>query len=74
MMTRREFLKKTAIVAGGVLIPLSALEILSPERLQAIKADEAVRWAFLVDTQNASAAASASRPASWRTRSPTTPR
>ena len=30
MMTRREFLKKTAIVAGGVLMPVSALEILEP--------------------------------------------
>ena len=51
MLTRREFLKKTAIIAGGVLVPVSALEILSPERLQAIKADESVRWVFLVDTQ-----------------------
>ena len=50
-MTRREFLKKTAILAGGILIPASALEILSPERLLAIKADESVRWVFLVDTQ-----------------------
>ena len=51
MMTRREFLKRSAIVAGGVLIPVSALEVLSPERLQAIKADKALRWVFLVDTE-----------------------
>ena len=36
MMTRRDFLKKTAIVAGGVLVPVAALEILSPARVQAI--------------------------------------
>ena len=51
MITRREFLKKTAIVAGGVLIPVAALEVLTPERLQAIKADKGIRWGFLVDTE-----------------------
>lgn len=50
MMTRRNFLKKTAIVAGGALVPLAALEYLSPARLKALMADEAVRWVFLVDT------------------------
>ena len=50
-MSRRDFLKKTVIVAGGVLVPVAALEILSPARLAALKADEDVRWVFLVDTE-----------------------
>jgi Fe-S-cluster-containing dehydrogenase component len=50
MITRRDLLKKTAIIVGGVLVPVAALEILSPERLQALKSDKAVRWVFLVDT------------------------
>lgn len=50
MMSRRDFLKKTALVLGGVMVPVTALEILKPERLQALRADEAVRWGFLVDT------------------------
>ncbi len=51
MMTRRDFLKKTAIVAGGMLIPVSALEVLSPQRLEALDKDSGVRWGFLVDTE-----------------------
>jgi tetrathionate reductase subunit B len=50
MMTRRAFLKNAAIVAGGVLVPVGALEVLSPARWQALAADETVRWVFLVDT------------------------
>ena len=50
MMTRRDFLKKSALVLGGVLVPTAALEILEPERLQALLADAAVRYGFLVDT------------------------
>ena len=49
-MSRRDFLKKTALVLGGVMVPVTALEILKPERLQALRADEAMRWGFLVDT------------------------
>jgi tetrathionate reductase subunit B len=48
--TRRDFLKKTAIVAGGLLVPVAALEILSPERLKALQSGKGVRWVFLVDT------------------------
>jgi tetrathionate reductase subunit B len=38
------------MVAAGVLVPLAALEILSPSRAQALKSDGAVSWVFLVDT------------------------
>lgn len=50
MISRRDFLKNTAKAVAGVSIPLAALEILSPAQVQALKADKAVRWAFLVDT------------------------
>jgi Fe-S-cluster-containing dehydrogenase component len=50
MISRRDFLKNTAKAVAGVSIPLAALEILSPSQVQALKADKAVRWAFLVDT------------------------
>jgi tetrathionate reductase subunit B len=50
MMNRREFCKKTMIVAGGLIIPLSALEVFNPKRLHAEKDDKGkVRWVFLVD-------------------------
>ena len=51
MMTRREFLKKTAIAAGGILVPVTALEILDPAHLEALKKDKGVRWVFLVDIE-----------------------
>jgi len=50
MISRRDFLKNTAKAVAGVSIPLAALEILSPAQVQALKADKAVRWTFLVDT------------------------
>ena len=50
MMSRRDFLKKTALAVGGLLVPVTALELLSPARVEALKTDKAVRWAFLVDT------------------------
>lgn len=50
MISRRDFLKKTAIAVGGVLVPVAALEILSPARARALKTDPALRWVFLVDT------------------------
>jgi tetrathionate reductase subunit B len=50
MITRRDFLKKTVIAAGGVLVPVGALEILSPARVQALVNDQSVRYVFLVDT------------------------
>jgi Fe-S-cluster-containing dehydrogenase component len=51
MITRRSFCKKAFLVAGGLAVPLSALEILNPRRLQAEKNDPAkLRWVFLVDT------------------------
>lgn len=49
-ISRRDFLKKTTIAAAGVLVPVAALEILSPARAQALKTDPALRWVFLVDT------------------------
>jgi tetrathionate reductase subunit B len=56
-ISRRDFLKKAAIVAGGVLVPLAALEVLTPGRAQALvgralKADDPAQlhWVFLVDT------------------------
>jgi len=50
MISRRDFLKKTTIAVAGVLVPVAALEILSPARVRALKTGEGVRWAFLVDT------------------------
>lgn len=49
-MNRRDFLKNTVKAVAGVTVPLAAIEILSPARVQALKADSSVRWAFLVDT------------------------
>ncbi len=52
MISRRNFLKKTALGIAGAAIPLSALEIIDPKKLFAQVAAEAtsVRWAFVVDT------------------------
>jgi tetrathionate reductase subunit B len=51
MITRRDFCKKTLLIAGGLALPLTALELFDPKRLLAEKADKApVRWVFLVDT------------------------
>ncbi len=49
-MNRRDFLKNTAKAVAGVAIPLAAIEILSPARVQALKAETSLRWVFLVDT------------------------
>jgi len=51
MITRRSFCKKALLVAGGLAIPLSAMEVFDPRRLHAEKdAPGKVRWVFLVDT------------------------
>jgi len=51
MMDRREFCKRTLLIAGGVALPLAALELFDPRRLLAEKEKgEKVRWVFLVDT------------------------
>ena len=51
MINRRDFCKKALLIAGGMAIPLSALELFDPKRLLAEKNDPApVRWVFLVDT------------------------
>ncbi|MGD0585398.1 MAG: 4Fe-4S dicluster domain-containing protein [Oryzomonas sp.] len=51
MMNRREFCKKAMIVVGGIALPLTALEVFNPKRLQAEKEGKGkVRWVFLVDT------------------------
>ena len=51
-MTRREFLRKAAMGAAAVALPLTAFEIVNPKKLFAeVKAEKtAVRWAFLIDT------------------------
>lgn len=52
MISRRNFCKKSLLLAGGMAIPLSALELFDPRRLLAEKADgKKTRWVFLVDTQ-----------------------
>jgi len=51
MINRRSFCKKALLLAGGLAIPISALEMFDPKRLLADKNDTAwVRWGFLVDT------------------------
>ncbi len=51
MITRRSFCKKALLIAGGLAVPLSALELFDPKRLLAEKdSPEKVRWGFLVDT------------------------
>jgi tetrathionate reductase subunit B len=51
MIDRRNFCKKALLIAGGMAIPLSALELFDPKRLRAEKNDPAKsRWVFLVDT------------------------
>ena len=50
MMNRREFCKKAMIMAGGLALPLTALEVFNPKRLHAEKDGKGkVRWVFLVD-------------------------
>lgn len=51
MMNRRQFCKKMFLVAGGVALPLAALELFDPKRLQAEKGGKGdTRWVFLIDT------------------------
>jgi len=51
MISRRNFCKKSLLMAGGLAIPLSALELFDPKRLLAEKPDgKKTRWVFLVDT------------------------
>jgi len=51
MISRRAFCKKSLLLAGGLAIPLAALELFDPRRLLAEKADgKKTRWVFLVDT------------------------
>jgi Fe-S-cluster-containing dehydrogenase component len=50
-MNRRDFCKKGLLLAGGLAIPLSALELFNPQRLLAEKSVPGdTRWVFLVDT------------------------
>ena len=50
-MNRREFCKKGLLIAGGLAIPLTALELFNPQRLLAEKNDKSkTRWVFVVDT------------------------
>ena len=51
MMKRRDFCKKGLLFIGGLAVPLSALEIFDPKRLDAESSGPGkVRWVFLVDT------------------------
>ncbi|MCM0084350.1 4Fe-4S dicluster domain-containing protein [Geomonas sp. Red32] len=51
MISRRSFCKKSLLIAGGLAIPFSSLELFDPRRLEAEKNDgKKVRWVFLVDT------------------------
>jgi len=51
MMNRRQFCKKAVLIAGGMALPLAALELFDPKRLQAEKNSPGdVRWVFVVDT------------------------
>lgn len=50
-MKRRDFCKKGLLLAGGLAIPFSALELFNPQRLLAEKSTPGdSRWVFLVDT------------------------
>lgn len=50
-MNRREFCKKGLLIAGGLAVPFSALELFNPKNLRAEKDDKSKsRWIFLVDT------------------------
>lgn len=50
-MTRRDFLKYTAQGIAGVALPLTAIEIIRPEKLLAAPEEGLrLRWVFLVDT------------------------
>jgi tetrathionate reductase subunit B len=49
VVSRRDFLKITGLAVAGALIPLTALELLTPARVKAMQADPALRWVFLVD-------------------------
>jgi tetrathionate reductase subunit B len=51
MMDRRSFCKKALLIAGGLTIPISALEIFDPKTLLAEREEkDKIRWGFLVDT------------------------
>lgn len=51
MFSRREFLKNTIKGSAGLALPLTALELITPEMILALKQDSAkTRWVFLVDT------------------------
>lgn len=52
MMDRRAFCKQALLLAGGIAVPLAALEVFNPQKLRAEKsAKGTIRWAFLVDVQ-----------------------
>jgi Fe-S-cluster-containing dehydrogenase component len=51
MINRRNFCKKALLLAGGLVVPISALELFDPKKLLAEKNEPGkVRWGFLVDT------------------------
>jgi Fe-S-cluster-containing dehydrogenase component len=52
MISRRNFLKNTALGLAGAALPLAAFEIVDPKKLMGQEASDnkKVRWVFLVDT------------------------
>jgi len=53
MITRRKFCKQAMLLAAGAAIPLAALELFDPRRLEAEREKGGkVRWGFLVYTRN----------------------
>jgi tetrathionate reductase subunit B len=49
--SRRDLLKKSAGLALGAVLPMSALKLLSPAGARAAVNDPKVRWVFLIDIQ-----------------------
>lgn len=51
MITRRNFLKYTFKGVAGLALPLAVMEVVSPKKIFAGKAEKSkIRWAFLVNT------------------------
>ena len=51
MISRRAFCRNTLLILGGIALPLTALELFDPKRIEAYRENGAkVRWVFLVDT------------------------
>ena len=52
MISRRDFCRKSMVIAGGLILPLAAFELFDPRKLLADKTDRSeTRWVFQVDTR-----------------------